>query len=261
MQSLKSIVLLTSIALLTSACASSAPMNPQMEPMAVAQTAPTLENNHFQTDRTHNLSETNLRHILESPVNLQTRTRVGVVPVTTAYETDEELPLNPTPKILSEAMEKTGVFDVTTEVSTDWPTDGSVSGLRELAARYRSPYLLLYRHRFVDRSRLNGWAWTYPTVVGIFAAPATTVEVAGVLEATLFDVRTGTILFTVFERIESEETMNIWNNGHKRRAVKTQLLEDASTQLARSMNAKIRRLAGQPEPETKSTEPKAISMN
>ncbi len=33
--------------------------------------------------------------------------------------------------------------------------------LRELAARYRSEYLLLYRHRFVDRSYTNAWGWLY----------------------------------------------------------------------------------------------------
>jgi hypothetical protein len=148
-------------------------------------------------------------------------------------------------------MEKTGFFEVTTEVSTDWPADGSVAGLRELAARYRSKYLLLYRHRFVDDSRLNGWAWLYPTVIGYFAAPGRTVEVAGVMEATFFDVRTGTILFTVYERVHHEEDLNIWNNDHKRQEIKTQLLHEASDKLAKSVTGKIRRLvAARPKAES-----------
>ena len=35
------------------------------------------------------------------------------------------------------------IFEVATEMSTDWPADGGISGLRELAARYRAEYLLL----------------------------------------------------------------------------------------------------------------------
>lgn len=52
---------------------------------------------------------------------------------------------------------------VVSEVTTDWPTDGSIAGLRKLAARYRGEYLLLYRHRFVDRSWTNGWALSWLT--------------------------------------------------------------------------------------------------
>ena len=230
-----------------------APMRAEMPPMAIAEQAPQiLDTNHFQQDRTGNLSETGLREILDAPVFLEDDTRVGIVPVTTAYDVDEELPLATVPHALSDAMEKTGFFEVTTEVSTDWPADGSVAGLRELAARYRSKYLLLYRHRFVDDSRLNAWAWTYPTIVGIFAAPAQTVEVAGVLEATLFDVRTGTILFTVYERVHDEQDLNIWNNDHKRREIKEQLLSKASGNLSASVTSKIRRLvAARPQQQPK----------
>src|SRR5688500_19801965 len=44
--------------------------------------------------------------------------------------------------------------------------------------------ILLYRHRFVDQWYVNGWAWTWPTLIGVFAAPAHTLDSAGVLEAT-----------------------------------------------------------------------------
>ncbi len=240
------------IALALGGCAA-APMQAEMAPMAMTAQAqqPVLDTNHFQQDRTGNLSEDGLREILDAPVFLEDATRVGILPVTTAYDVDADLPLAVAPHILSEAMEKTGFFEVTTEVSTDWPADGSVAGLRELAARYRSKYLLLYRHRFVDDSRLNGWAWLYPTVIGYFAAPGRTVEVAGVMEATFFDVRTGTILFTVYERVHHEENLNIWNNDHKRQEIKTQLLHEASDKLAKSVTGKIRRLvAARPKAES-----------
>ncbi len=227
------------------ACASSArPLRAEMPAMAIQQApvAP-LNDNYFKSDKTGNLSEAELKHILEAPVFLEEDTRLGIVPVTTAYDVDEEVPLAVVPHQLSQSLEKTGLFNVTTEVSTDWPADGSVAGLRELAARYRSKYLLLYRHRFVDRSHTNGWAWTYPTIVGIFAAPASTVEIAGVMEATLFDVRSGTILFTAFERVYTEEQLNIWNNDYKRRKIKERLLKQATDKLAKTMNGKVRRLA------------------
>ncbi len=225
-------------------CASSSkPLTAEMEPMAVQQQPQeVLQENHFKSDRTGNLTEDQLREILDSPVFLEEETRLGIVPVATAYEVDTEVPLTSVPSALSDAMEDTGFFDVTTEVSTDWPKARSVAGLRELAARYRAKYLLLYRHRFVDRSRVNAWGWTYPTVLGLFAAPATTYEVAGVMEATLFDPRTGTILFTAFERVHTETTQNIWHRKHKRTEIKRELLEEATTKLSDTVTHKVGRL-------------------
>lgn len=249
------VLALVAFALLGSACgaAQSAPLRASMEPMAMA-TAPEpppreLTENHFATDRTGNLTEAELVEILEAPVFLEDRSRVGVVPVATAYEVDEDIPLPQVPSALGDALEKTGFFDVATEVATGWPTDGGVAGLRELAARYRVKYLMLYRHRFVERERVNAWGWTYPTVIGLVAAPATTMELAGVMEASLFDVRTGTILFTVQERVHDEMRTNIWHNGTKRRRMKERMLTDATKNLTDEVTSKVRRLvAARPEP-------------
>jgi hypothetical protein len=41
-----------------------------------------------------------------------------------------------------------------------------MEALREVAARYRLRYVLLYREIIRPRTRLNGWAWTYPTLLG-----------------------------------------------------------------------------------------------
>ncbi|MFB6352266.1 MAG: hypothetical protein ABEN55_19740, partial [Bradymonadaceae bacterium] len=100
-------------------------------------------------------------------------------------------------------------------------------------------------HRFVTRSRVNGWGWTFPTVVGLVATPGKTVEVAGVLEATFFDVQNGSVLFTAYERVRRERTMNIWHNKHKRREMKNGMLEEASDGLSQDVTAKVRRLASQ----------------
>lgn len=233
------------------ACAASKPQAPpSMEPMKVQSGAPNkkLKKDHFKSDQTGNLTERELRRILDAPVFVEEGTRIGVVPVATDYKVDDDLPLATVPKKLSQSLEDTGFFEVATEVSTEWPKDRGVAGLRELAARYRSQYLMLYRHRFVDRGRVNGWGWTYPTVVGLFASPGKTVEVAGVMEATLFDVRTGTILFTVYERVRDERTMNIWHNDHKRRAMKRKLMKKATEGLSEKVTGKVRRLvAAEPD--------------
>jgi hypothetical protein len=241
------VIIIACGALGLSACGATKSMAPKMAPMAIEQMAPTqapapLADNHFKTDRTGNITEDQLKEILDAPVFLEDTSRVGIVPVATAYEVDADLPLADGPRHLSEALEDTGMFDVTTEVSTDWPKTRSIAGLRELAARYRVRYLLLYRHRFVDREYTNSWGWSYPTVIGALAAPAKTLEAAGVMEASLFDVRTGTILFTVFQRVEGESDENLWHLDSKRRLLKEALLVKGTEALARQMVHKVQRL-------------------
>jgi hypothetical protein len=95
------------------------------------------------------------------------------------------------------------------DISTDLPNGGGLEGLRVIAARYRLRYLLLYSERFEDATHLNGWAWLYPTVIGMFIAPGVTVKSYGIAQADLLDVRTGTILFSVVQPMgtDSNELM------------------------------------------------------
>src|SRR5256885_2232839 len=108
-----------------------------------------LIEDHFERDRIGGLTEDHLREILDAPVFLEEHARLGVVPVAARYEPDEMTPTVAAPAELVAALEQTGMFEMASEVSTEWPTDRGMPGLRELAARYRSDYLLLYRHRFV----------------------------------------------------------------------------------------------------------------
>jgi len=226
-------------------CASTQPaLQATLKPLDLGSPpAPPLRENLFRRDHAGSISEEDLRRVLAAPVFLEDKARLGVVPVATGYEPETDLPLQGVPAVLGRALEDSGLFEVTTEVSTDFPADRGVSGLRELAARYRSPYLLLYRERFVDRAYTNGWAWLYPTVVGIFFVPAQTLETAGVVEATLFDVRTGTLLFTVYERVHKLADANLWHNDNKVRGMKSALLEQAARKLADQVVDKARRLA------------------
>ena len=162
-----------------------------------------LEENHFVRDRM-GVGETELRQILAAPVFLEEHARIGVLPVRTGYAPDDGVPVEAAPATLTDALEGSGLFDLASEISTDWPATSGTAGLRELAARYRTEYVLLYRHRFADATRANGFAAGFITLLGAFFLPGTTIESAGVLEATLFDVKTGTILFTVHERVRDE---------------------------------------------------------
>ncbi|GMV43009.1 MAG: hypothetical protein AMXMBFR64_47250 [Myxococcales bacterium] len=245
---MKTSMLLTLAATTLGACGMSrSAMAPDMAPLQLTQVdapAPAaLERNHFVRDKPAGLTEDALREILAAPVYLEDGARIGVLPVETGYEPDPDLPLAAVPASLSTALEGSGLFEVTTEVSTGFPTGIGVAGLRELAARYRSDYLLLYRHRFVDRSYVNEWGVMWLTVLGVFFVPSETLESAGVLEATLFDVKTGTILFTVYERVTARSDENIWHNDRKRREMKQALLDGAAKKLADQVVWKSQRLA------------------
>jgi uncharacterized protein (UPF0210 family) len=79
--------------------------------------------------------------------------------------------------------------------------------------------------------------------VGAIVAPSRTIETAGVLEATLFDVRTGTILFTVYERVRAGSDETPWDLDRKLAALRLRLVEQAAGKLAEQVVSKVRRLA------------------
>lgn len=209
---------------------------------ALAERPAPLTENYFRRDNAGSVAEENLQKVLAAPVFIAPGERLGVVPVATAYQPEGELPLSPVPPEITKALESSGLFEATTEVSTDFPADAGISGLRELAARYRSGYLLLYRQRFQERSRPNGWAWLYPTIIGMFFAPAETLTTDAVIEATLFDVRTGTLLFTAYERVHASAADTMFNSETRRTELRQKLLTQAAASLASQVVSKARRL-------------------
>lgn len=242
--------LLCSTLALTACAAGRPPLRAPMAPIA-ASTPPVLVDNHFGRDVMGELREEELREILVAPVFLEEGARVGIVPVETGYAPDPDVPVVGVPGLLAKLLGESGHFEVVSEVTTDWPTGGSIAGLRELAARYRAEYLVLYRHRFVDRAWTNAWALSWLTFVGGFVTPQRTLEVAGVVEATLFDVKTGTLLFTTFERTYERSEENIWQNERKRRDMKTRLLAKATKGLGDKVLDQVRRLvAARPRHDT-----------
>jgi hypothetical protein len=244
-------------------CAAHKALAPEMAPMAftagdaqeaVPASPPILTENRFSRDASGSISEEALREVLASPVFLEEKARVGIVPVQGSYALDMDVPLSAVTAALADALDSSGEFELASEVSTDFPVDRGISGLRELAARYRCDYLLIYRHRFVDDSYMNPVAWGYLTVLGALFLPGHTIESAGVLEATLFDVKTGTLLFTVNERVHDQQSVNMWHPRLKTQWMKRKLLETATQKLADQVVGKIRRLVvARPAPEKRSS--------
>ncbi len=231
-------------AVVVSSCAASRAAQPTLSPLAfeAGPAAPAvLEQNHFARDR-GTVSESELRDILASPVFLEENARVGVLPVMVRYELDEAVPVEAAPSSLVESLESSGLVELATEVSSEWPVDHGVAGLRELAARYRTEYLLLYRHRFVDADRLNPAALSYLTLIASLFVPGTTIESSGVLEATLFDVKTGTILFTVNERVHGEAVTSPVAAERNQEQQHRALVKEGVKRLADQVLLRMRRL-------------------
>lgn len=225
--------------------------SPELASLELATvTAAPLEENHFSRDRMA-LGEPELRQILSAPVFLEANARIGVLPVRSGYAPDEDVPVDAAPAVLTDTLERSGLFELASELSTEWPTATGTAGLRELAARYRTEYVLLYRHRFADSTHANGFAAGFVTLIGALVLPGTTVESAGVLEATLFDVKTGTVLFTIHERVRDEAMVAPPAVEARLERLHRELVAGASKRLAEQVIERCHRLvAARPAPET-----------
>ena len=108
---------------------------PVREPEMSAIAPAALDKDHFLRDRAGGVSEEGLRAILEKPVRLDLDERLGVVQVAESYRLERKVPLVDVPAELTRSLDAAGLFRTTCEVSTDWPVDSDLAGLRELAAR------------------------------------------------------------------------------------------------------------------------------
>jgi rhombotail lipoprotein len=194
-------------AALTGCSAQKAAMSPEQAP-AAGPAPPVLARSLYAKDASGSLTESDLGRILESPIDLSFPARVGVVPLSGPFDAGGKVAIG-TRSVAAEKLARSllgaSQFSHVSDISTDIPNPGGIEGLRVLAARYRLRYLVLYSERFEDETHLNGWAWTYPTVLGMFLAPGVTVESRGLAQADLLDVRTGTVLFSVVEPMQVSE--------------------------------------------------------
>ena len=214
--------LLSALPLLSilTACAASAPPVQVAAPMEAPAPVAVLQRSLFNKDAGGALGEGDLQHVLSTPIDLQFPARIGVVPLAQAFDPHEPVSIG-TRSVAARDLTTSLIggphYSHVSDVSTELPNTGGIEGLRLIAARYRLRYLLLYSERLEDSTHLNGWAWLYPTVVGMFLAPGVTVESSGLVQADLLDVRTGTILFSVVEpmKVHGKEWMIGAGRSHK----------------------------------------------
>ncbi|UQA62716.1 hypothetical protein [Polyangium aurulentum] len=208
----RSLATIPALALLLAGCGASsqAPMAPQAPAaaayagadMAAPSMPPPINRSYFAKDQTGSVGEDDLQRILEAPIDLQLPARVGVVPLAQPFDPKENASIGlrgTASRNFAQALSGNQHFSQVTDISTDLPNVGGIEGLRAIAARYRVRYLILYSERFQDDTHLNGWAWLYPTIIGMFVAPGVTVQSHGIAQADFLDVRSGTVLFSVVE--------------------------------------------------------------
>jgi len=232
-------LLLTTI----TACAASKPMAQDASPAMADMVAPAaaapvpLQESHFARTAQGTLSEADLQKILDQPLELDLPGRVGVLPIVEAEDWRGPSPSydRVTPG-LSRFADKLPADDGFAHVTEMMPIPSGALGmeaLREVAARYKLRYLLLYREHVNETQRANGVAAGYLSVVGAFVLPGSTLEVDGYAEASLFDVKTGLLLFTVRERLGDERRSNVWQRDRKLGDMREVLATKAADELAK----------------------------
>jgi len=223
---------------------------PAAEALAVAAAQPAprpLERSVFARDPNGQLSETRLQEILDAPLELALPARVGVLPVVAAADWRGPSPdFAPAPAAAAELVAGLRGAEPFSLVSEMMPIPSGALGmeaLREVAARYSLRYVVLYREELRDRRRSNAWATGYATLVGALFLPGDTLRVSGYTEASLFDVKTGLLLFTVRRRVIGERRTNPWHTGDKLEALRAKTTVEAAPELAKDLRQAVYRYA------------------
>ncbi|APR85289.1 Hypothetical protein A7982_10638 [Minicystis rosea] len=223
---------------LLSGCAAAPPHAAEAPAPAAAQAPAPLARSFYSKDANGSLSEGDLQHVLESPIDLQFPARIGVVPLDQPFNGRSNATVtvrSVASRDFAAAVASNENFSHVSDVSTELPNSGGIEGLRVLAARYRLRYLLLYTERFEDDTHLNGLAWLYPTILGMFVSPGVTVESRGLAQADLLDVRTGTILFSVVEPLHVKSKEFMIGAGRAHRDLQAKAAAEAARRLAKSV--------------------------
>lgn len=186
------------------------------QPMAAP---PPLERSLFARDPQGALTEDDLQRILAAPIELDLPARVGVLPVITA--TDWRGP-NPdyqrVPAGVAPFVRKLRGREPFTLVTEIMPIPSGALGmeaLREVAARYRLRYVMLYREIIATKRRSGPLAWAYATVIGAAFVPGQRHVAYGYIEASMFDVKTGLLMFTTRRAVSATNRSNLWHQDDK----------------------------------------------
>ncbi|HEY5944509.1 MAG TPA: hypothetical protein VIV40_03420, partial [Kofleriaceae bacterium] len=238
---------------LVSACGAKQKM--ASAPMAQAAAAyptasappPPLDRSVFARDPNGQLSEEMLQKILATPIELDLPSRVGVLPIITATDWRgpspdyERVPAGTAPLVAR--LRKDAAFSLVTEMMPIPSGALGMEALREAAARYRLRYVILYREVLAKKHHQNAWSWGYATAVGALFLPGKQHEVYGYIEATMFDVKTGLLMFTTRRAITASQSTTAWNRDAKLAKLAAQALARFTPELAVDVLADLRRFA------------------
>ncbi len=239
--------------LLVSGCAAghkmaSAPMSAaQPAPMAAPQAPPPLDRSVFARDPNGQLSEDALQKILGTPIELDLPSRVGVLPIITATDWRgpspdyERVPAGVAPLVAR--LRKDAAFSLVTEMMPIPSGSLGMEALREASARYRLRYVILYREVLAKKHHQNAWSWGYATAIGALFLPGKQHEVYGYIEATMFDVKTGLLMFTTRRAIMAEKRENEWRTKDKLAQLASNAVTKFAPDLAKDFLVDVRRFA------------------
>jgi hypothetical protein len=221
---------------------------PSAQPsMAEAAAPPPLDRSVFARDPNGQLSEELLQKILASPIELDLPSRVGVLPVLTATSWRgpspdyDRVPAGVSPLI--GRLREDAAFSLVTEMMPIPSGALGMEALREAAARYRLRYIVLYREVLAKKHHLNPWAWGYMTAVGALFLPGKQHEVFGYMEVTMFDVKTGLLMFTTRRSVVASERSNEWRTSDKLAQLASNTVARYAPDLATDFLLDVRRFA------------------
>lgn len=223
----------------------SAPMSSPAQASLAAP--PPLERSVFAKDPNGALTEDALQKILASPIELDLPSRVGVLPIITA--TDWRGPSPDFQRVpagmgsMVAGLRKDAAFSLVTEMMPIPSGSLGMEALREAAARYRLRYVVLYREVLATNHHVNPWAIGYATVIGAAFLPGQSQEVYGYIEATMFDVKTGLLMFTTRRGIVATQRENEWRTGEKLAILASNTVTKFAPALATDFLVDVRRFA------------------
>lgn len=218
-----------------------------MAAAAPAVAPPPLDRSVFARDPSGQLSEDALQKILASPIELDLPSRVGILPIITATDWRgpspdyERVPAGVSPLVMR--LRKDAAFSLVTEMMPIPSGALGMEALREAAARYRLRYIILYREVLAKKHHLNAWAWGYATAIGALFLPGQQHEVYGYIEATMFDVKTGLLMFTTRRAIMATKRSNEWRTDDKLAQLASNAVTKFAPDLAQDFLLDVRRFA------------------
>lgn len=215
--------------------------------MGAPQPPPPLDRSVFARDPQGQLSEDALQKILGTPIELDLPSRVGVLPIITATDWRGPSPdydrVPPGVAPLVTRLRKDAAFSLVTEMMPIPSGSLGMEALREAAARYRLRYVILYREVLAKKHHQNAWTWGYATAIGALFLPGKQHEVYGYIEATMFDVKTGLLMFTTRRAIMAEKSENEWRTKDKLAQLASNAVSKFAPDLARDFLLDVRRFA------------------